>query len=130
MIYKEKQVNVNFDLSQTNSWCINCNLQSIYLICWNLHFFPPLVVINPFVPNAPFLYPLKTSENCRVFWCFQLIEKGCTGNRWVKGFKLKVLAKNFLESENNDSIVIYENGSLVAKNPISYIFVVLSNSTV
>ena len=23
--------------------------------------------INPFVPNAPFLYPLKTSENLTVF---------------------------------------------------------------
>ena len=23
--------------------------------------------LNPFVPNAPFLYPLKTSENLMVF---------------------------------------------------------------
>ena len=23
--------------------------------------------INPFVPNAPFLYPLKTSENRKIF---------------------------------------------------------------
>ena len=38
---------------------------------------------NPFVPNAPFLYPLKTSENRKVFWCFQRVEKGCTGNEWV-----------------------------------------------
>ena len=36
--------------------------------------------INPFIPNAPFLYPLKTSENCKVFWCFQGVDKGCTGN--------------------------------------------------
>ena len=27
--------------------------------------------INPFVPNAPFLYPLKKLENRKVFWCFQ-----------------------------------------------------------
>ena len=40
--------------------------------------------INPFVPNAPFLYPLKTSENCEVFWCFQGVEKACVGNEWVK----------------------------------------------
>ena len=39
--------------------------------------------INPFVPNAPFLYILKTSEN-RFFWCFQGVEKGCIGNEWVK----------------------------------------------
>ena len=30
-----------------------------------------------FVPNAPFLYPLKTSE------CFQGVEKRCTENEWV-----------------------------------------------
>ena len=39
------------------------------------------VVVNPFVPNAPFLYPLKTSEN--FFWCFQGVDKGCIGNEWV-----------------------------------------------
>ena len=41
-------------------------------------------VVNPFVPNAPFLYPLKTSEKLKVFWCFQGVEKGCIGNEWVK----------------------------------------------
>ena len=35
------------------------------------HFF------NPFVPNAPFLYLLKTSENRKE------VEKGCIGNKWV-----------------------------------------------
>ena len=39
--------------------------------------------INPFVPNAPFLYPLKTSENLTVF-CFHGVEKGCIGTKWVK----------------------------------------------
>ena len=24
-------------------------------------------LVNPFVPNAPFLYPLKTSENLTIF---------------------------------------------------------------
>ena len=42
--------------------------------------------ISPFIPNAPFLYPLKTSENLKVFWWFQGVEKGCIGNKWVKGF--------------------------------------------
>ena len=37
---------------------------------------------NPFVPNAPFLYFLKTSENLTVY-CFQRVEKGCTGKEWV-----------------------------------------------
>ena len=44
--------------------------------------------INPFVPNAPFLYTLKTPENRKVF-CFQGgggwgVEKGCIRNEWVK----------------------------------------------
>ena len=38
---------------------------------------------NPFFPNASFLYPLKTSKNHKVFWCFQGVEKGCTGNKCV-----------------------------------------------
>ena len=39
--------------------------------------------INPFVPNAPFPYPLKT-ENRKIFSCFQGVEKGSIGNKWVK----------------------------------------------
>ena len=42
------------------------------------------ISLNPFDPNAPFLYPLKTSENRKVFWCFQGVEKRCIGNEWVK----------------------------------------------
>ena len=44
--------------------------------------------INLFVPNAPFLYPLKTSQKLQVFWCFQGIEKGCIGNICVKTIKI------------------------------------------
>ena len=46
----------------------------------------PLAVwrFNPFVANAPFLYPLKTSENCKFIWCFQGVEKGYIGNKWVR----------------------------------------------
>ena len=40
--------------------------------------------INPFVPNTPFLYPLKTSENLTVFWCIHGVEKGCIGYKWIK----------------------------------------------
>ena len=39
--------------------------------------------INPFVSHAHFLYTLKTSENLKVFWRFQGVEKGCIGNKWV-----------------------------------------------
>ena len=42
---------------------------------------------NPFVPIARFFYPLKTSENLTMFWCFQGVEKGCISNEWTKFVK-------------------------------------------
>ena len=45
---------------------------------WSFHLF-----FNSPVPNAPFLYLLKTSENCKVLWRFLGVEKGCIGNEWV-----------------------------------------------
>ena len=39
--------------------------------------------VNPIVPNTPCLYPLKTSQKLTVFWCFQGVEKGYIGNKWV-----------------------------------------------
>ena len=42
-------------------------------------------VFNPFVPIAPFLHPMKTSDNLNVFWCFQGV-----GEEWLGiGFKFK-----------------------------------------
>ena len=51
---------------------------------WKKYFFPrstdpyftSSLPVNPFVPNALFLYALKISENLTVFWC---LEKGCIG---------------------------------------------------
>ena len=43
--------------------------------------------LNPFVPNAPFLYPLKKSENRMIFWCFQGAEEGCIKNKRVNLFQ-------------------------------------------
>ena len=45
-------------------------------------------LINPFVPNATFLYHLKISENLTVF-CFQGVQKGCIGSKWVKPVEIK-----------------------------------------
>ena len=44
----------------------------------------PVRFIYQLFANAPFLYPLKTSENFTVFWYFQGVEKGCIGYKWVK----------------------------------------------
>ena len=41
------------------------------------------ILFNPFAPSAPFSNPVKTSEYLTVFWCFQRVEKGCIGNKWV-----------------------------------------------
>ena len=35
-------------------------------------------------PLHPFSTVMKTSENHKVFWCFQEVEKGCIGNELVK----------------------------------------------
>ena len=51
-------------------WLVWCSQKSIFSL-------------NPFVINASFLYPLKTSEKLTVFWCFQGLEKGCIGNEWA-----------------------------------------------
>ena len=40
--------------------------------------------LNPFIPNVPFLYPLKTSENRKG------LEKGCIRNKWVNPFQANV----------------------------------------
>ena len=39
---------------------------------------------NPFVPSVPFLFPLKTARNSKIFWCFQSVEKGCIENKRAK----------------------------------------------
>ena len=44
-------------------------------------FFPYQLLINPFVPNAPFLYLLKQY--------FQGLEKECIGNEWVNIVSLR-----------------------------------------
>ena len=54
-----------------------------------------LNLFNPFVPNAPFFYPLKTSENLTIFWCFQGIEKWCIGNTLVNLARKSHLEKSW-----------------------------------
>ena len=54
---------------------------------WLLDSFVNIVIklfFDPFVLNVAFLHSLKTSESLTVFWCFQRVEKGCTGSKWVE----------------------------------------------
>ena len=64
-------------------------LKSIILTCLcQFPCFHKCFDLNPCVPIVLFLYPPKTSENRKVFWCFQGVEKGCIANEWVKVMKL------------------------------------------
>ena len=78
-------------------WCNSLNI-SFRDIAFNwIMTALPLNTVNPFVPNAPFLYPLKTSESLTVFWCFQGVGKGCIGNKCVKD-KAKAALVNVKDS--------------------------------
>ena len=52
-----------------------------------------VISFNPFVPSAPFLYPLTPLEYLTVFRCFQWVEKGCTGNKWVNYKSCIIISK-------------------------------------
>ena len=39
--------------------------------------------LNPFHATGLYQYPLKTSENLEVFWCFLAVLKETTGMKWV-----------------------------------------------
>ena len=64
----------NFAFLPENKMKENSNINHVYSF---------LDYFNLFVPNAPFFYPLKTSENRKIF-CFQGVEKRSIGNKWVK----------------------------------------------
>ena len=47
----------------------------------------------------PFFYPLKISENRKVFQCFQGVQKGCIGNKWfIDKFKHKFTFNKFKQT--------------------------------
>ena len=63
-----------------NDWSSSCNSKKIQKSSnstWSTFFTFWMITVNQFVPNAPFPYPLKTSENL-------MADKGCTGSKWVK----------------------------------------------
>ena len=79
--------------------------------------------INPFVPNAPFLYSLKTSENRKVEkGSRESVEKGCIGSRemakkecieseWVNGnisIQVCLLNETFFDSFSKKRTSIFK----------------------
>ena len=56
--------------------------------------------VNPFAPNASFPYPLKTGKG----WYFQGVEKGFTGNEWVKRENEINKCKEIIETFNKEPV--------------------------
>ena len=94
----------------TRSQKIDINLLSLLLLLYidftaricQLRALSPWIKCNmmirfkPFDPNVPFLYPLKISENRKVFWCFQGVETGCIGtNELTIKFSLHCIKISF-----------------------------------
>ena len=81
--------------------CIKKFRKQIPNLHWRSHYHTGVlrVLINIFVPNAPFRYPLKTSENLTIFLCFQgLYRKGTLGTDGLRG--MYFLYASPLESVN------------------------------
>ena len=56
--------------------------------------------INPFVPNASFIYSLKTSQTRKVFWYFHWLKKGCIGSECVD-IEFHVHSQTVANTSNN-----------------------------
>ena len=65
---------------------------------------------NSFVPSVPFLYPLKTSEN-RNRNVFKGVEKGCIGNKWVKGIAEEQAKQNYIGIKDIRHLYLKTEGS-------------------
>ena len=84
--YLSSSVNIPSSILSQPIWHnknIEINSKSIYIGEFSKQNIFLCDLFNPFVPNAPFIYPLKASENLTVFCCFQEVEKESIGNEWV-----------------------------------------------
>ena len=75
------------------------NYQSFNWLLYGIFIATFKLFLNPFVPSAPFLCPLKTLETLTILWCFQGVEKGCIGNECVAIFYGKALKKNRISNQ-------------------------------
>ena len=79
-------ISLKSNCTSTDTWSASLMLTRVLLLPGSESFFNCffLLLFNSFVPNVPFLYPLKALEKRKVFWCFQGVEKGYIGNIWIK----------------------------------------------
>ena len=61
------QVNDPSQLRHLND--VNWRLSDIVIVTFGQ--IQPIQHINPLLPGVAYLYPLKTSENLKIFWYFQ-----------------------------------------------------------
>ena len=80
--------------------CATAFIHSQFELKYVLQRYNYFCLFNPFVSNAPFLHPLKTSEKLTIFWCSQGVEKGCIGNKWVNFFRVNPGILKFLIIRN------------------------------
>ena len=68
----------------------NNQVLPIFYFCdWKIKSsFQKLVLLNSFIPSAPFSTPWKHQKNRKVFWCFLGAEKGFIWNEWVNKYML------------------------------------------
>lgn len=69
-------------------------------------------LINPFVPNVTFLYPLKKLENVTVFCCSLRFLKSNNENKWIKAFLFFKAFQNDAKTNPNSIFffVVWWNG--------------------
>ena len=113
-------ISVNNMYQSKPQWNKSC----FYYKCSRLFFLNDEFQFNPFDTNAPLLYPLKTSENQKIFWCFREKEKGCIGNEWVKESYIKnELPLSFSNWWTHNFIlrgVLYRNTIFLFISKVSY----------
>ena len=51
------------------------------------------------------LFPMQPFSTPMVFWCFQGVEKRCTGNKWVK----KLISWSYIESSSVNRRILIAN---------------------
>ena len=60
-------------------------------IVWILRVGPYTFWFNPFLANVLILYHFNTLENLWFIWCFQGVQIGKVGQKWINNFESKIL---------------------------------------
>ena len=80
----------------TSNWCIHCRLWKWFCL-----------LLTHLLAMHPFPTPWKHQK---AFWCFQGIEKGCIGSKWVKVtlWNLFNVVNNYIKLKNKSYLGPYQ----------------------